>query len=206
MKRKSITIMLVLVMLASMLTGCTADIDGEYKGYSNGFNYNDHRLKSSVMCAARSEKTEFDVDDVTLDFYFGWWERQPSDPSYPGIKSLLGYALYFCNEQIETKTNINTEDYKNIPGHYFIKEIPTDEFNSDKYSISMKKSIGRVFKQSESFTVPKELFDQKRGTILFSFHTVILLLENSQFYNYREEYIRIEYEFIDDNTVRISKF
>lgn len=70
MKKKLVILVIAFIVLFST-GGCSADIDGRYKGFSNGFNYQLDR-RTIVMCAARSDKTEFNINEVTLDFYYGW--------------------------------------------------------------------------------------------------------------------------------------
>lgn len=185
------------------MSGCATDIDGRYKGLSIGFNYT-YYTHSSIMCAARSDKTEFDVNDVTLDFYFGWCQQPPGKPAYPDIYSAIVYAIYFGNNKSFNRSIQNIEDYKDILDHCFVKEISIEQFDSDEFAISMKKNTGKVFKQSEKYTIPKELFDQSTGYVYFWIRN-IWLKEDNQFLTQDGECVSIKYDFINDNIVRLSK-
>lgn len=198
MKKKLVILVLAFVVLFSM-SGCIVDIDGRYKGFSSGFNYQ-WSGDTPIVCAARSDKTNFDINEVTLDFYFGWIHEPYGPDNRP-----ITFALYVANGEAYQSTIRNIDDYKNLEGHVFLKEIATSEFASDEYYVSMTQSKGKVYKQSERYTISKALFSLKSGNFYFCGRMIGFSNEDNQFYTSTGEYIKIGYEYIDESTVRLSK-
>lgn len=54
------------MLCLTILTGCPSDPKAALE---IGFRYD--RRPGSLIAAVKSQKTEFDIDDVTLDFYYG---------------------------------------------------------------------------------------------------------------------------------------
>ena len=201
MVKKLVCLGMVLALLFSLI-GCTADIDGKYKGFSSGFNYTGAN-KSTMMCAVRSEKTKFAANDVILDFYFGWCQEPPSAPDNASQTIVV---LYFGNENANGTSVHNVDDYKNMPDHVFIKEIAFNQFISSDYEINMTKPKGKTFSQNERFTIPKELFAQNVGYLYFWIRVVYIQDGDSKFSTQEGGSASIKYEFANDNTVGLSKY
>lgn len=203
MRKKFYSLILAAVMLFGVfgLTACTADIDGKYDGFSIGFNYKGGKI-DTIMCAARSEKTVFDVNDVTLDFYFGWFEPLPVGYIDPDSYGIIRAALYFSNNFMWAGI---VEDYRNIENKYFIREILFGEFVSETFAVSMTKKSGKNFSHKESLTIPKELFGEKIGLVYFGIVELSFSESSNTYYGGVRGYVQIWYEYIDDNTVRLSK-
>ena len=95
-------LMVVILLLTSTLTLASCG----NKGLEAGFYYtsigNDDAPYPMFRCAYKSDKTEFDINDVTLTFYYGglyslYLQEERSSISYPG------YELYFSNDWTELK-------------------------------------------------------------------------------------------------------
>lgn len=89
----------------------------------------------SVFCAVKSDKTQFSLDDITLDFYFGGanlskYEDLDYEPTC--------VAVYFRNSRYidgESIQSMNIEDYKAIKDFHFVKEISFEQYNSGEYNV-----------------------------------------------------------------------
>lgn len=204
MKNKFAYLIAVLMAFVLILTGCSGDIDGKYKGFSSGFNFT-RSTHSTVMCAARSEKTEFDINNVMLDFYFGWYQEPPYLHSDSTKNSFM--VLYFCKAQSDLPMHkVGESDYRNIEDLYYLMDIPMQEYITDKYVININKSTGKVFSQSKNFTVPKDIFEPQKDRFWF-FISEGFYSENDNTYSVHiETYMSIKYEYIDDNMVRLMKY
>ena len=153
-------LMLVIFLLTSTLTLASCG----NRGLEAGFYYtsigNDDAPYPMFRCAYKSDKTEFDINDVSLMFYYGGLyslylqEEERSGISYPV------YELYFSN---------NWADLKKI----FIKQVE-DELISEKYRFTTKKFFCYnfcEFNYSVELTIPKELFENEEGVIWFSIYS-----------------------------------
>lgn len=106
-------------------------------------------------CAYKSNKTEFDMDDVTLFFFFGGYyksgvEYEIKHSSFPT------FELYFG------------DDY----GRKFLVKQIEENFVSQKYSCDVIYDQNHyiteiVFNHSEKITIPKEIFTEETGKIYF---------------------------------------
>ena len=99
-------------------------------------------------CAYRSEVNVFPVNDVTLDYSFGWLSN-----ASPPEESVVD--VYFIN--IETETCC------------YIKTIT--DYNTEKYTFLANRKDVIHFNHTEALTIPEELFVGKKGTIRLSLRT-----------------------------------
>ena len=152
-------LMVVILLLTSTLILASCG----NKGLEAGFYYtsigNDDAPYPMFRCAYKSDKTEFDINDVTLTFYYGglyslYLQEERSSISYPG------YELYFSNDWTELKKML-------------IKQVE-DELISEKYRFTTKKFFCYNFCEFNYFvelTIPKELFGNEEGVIWFSIYS-----------------------------------
>ncbi len=132
---------ILLVLLALCLTGC-----GE-EGLEYGFDV--RGLNDSRYAAYKSEKNTFDINDVTLDFYYG----SLTYSSFETVKKTISYPnfdIYF-----------NPEGGEKV----LIKQV-NEEFFSEKYRVTVDDARAK-YNHKEAFTIPKELFTGETGVIYF---------------------------------------
>ena len=135
-------VMLIILLLTSALSlGACGN-----KGLEAGFVWRNHPDSTSdYFCAYKSDKREFDINDVTLTFYYG---------GHYGIE-YPSFELYFENENNDIYLIKKVDDHN--PEDYLIDTDYKKLFAKDK----------RVFNHSEIITIPKELFINDNGYILF---------------------------------------
>ena len=195
---KSVKKQIGCILLATLFlcTGC-----GSGKGLKLGFRNRGHR--SEPICAVKSSKTTFDIDDVTLNFYFSVGDGfKLSDKNY----TFISIALYFCDSQFNAIPEYMEiiEDYRQLEEHYFIREIPADEYIAEDYDITIGRLLDDKFKHCETHTVPKEVMTDEKGS--FSFRVAIInYSQKDKGYCLTDNgYIEIDYEYIDERRVRLS--
>ena len=125
----------------------------ESQGLESGLGSNGSRPIVDNYCGYRSDKTEFDIDDVTLEFFFGY----PSYASQGDKREIYEDYFYICF--------INEADGSEI----IVKKVEETLF-SEKYEVIMDDDepykIER-YNHSEMLTIPKELFINDKGRIKF---------------------------------------
>ena len=138
-----------MVLLCFSMASCSNS-----KGINIGFNGKWIGTLPDVHFGIKSDKTEFDINNVTLDFSYG-------DGSVGEVGGYIGnyvegaeetedcpivcVAIYFYNSKYgNTLGEARFEDYKNIEGLYFVKEISLD----DTMKITMWKTIFSVVNTS----------------------------------------------------------
>ena len=129
----------------------------EENGLEDGFKPSNCAEAPSLYCAYKSDKTEFPIDDVTLDFYYGGYYYQGVEYELENTHDIPSFELYF------------QDDYG---GKFFIKRVE-ENFVSEKYSCDIVYDenwyVTEVkFNHSETITIPQEIFTEESGIIYFS--------------------------------------
>jgi len=172
----------------------------------------------AIKYKVKSNKNNFKVDNVTLDFYYGHLDafRGYNTKSNP---EFIGFALYFFDEEYLDKIKFYSylddknkepvyEDYRNIDGLNLVKELSYDEFNSGDYLLT-RKFLGYNLYHQEALTVPKEVFERKEGSFVFMITLVYYVEKDSDYdsgYSLTHDgAVYVDYEYINENTIRLSK-
>ena len=212
-KRKSVIVCFVALLLLPIvfLTGCSADIDGRHNGLSIGFNFIGPRY-SQIMYAVRSDRTEFEINNVTLDFYCGWFGELPF--FHTDIEDEASYTVgvaFYITKSVVGQSIDPQGDYRNVENQHFIKIISAEEFWSESFLANQTRRDGKVFNHSgESITIPKEAFSQQEGTLELYAQIVSFYLEDNLFHfdsslsgSWYTVYIR--YNRVNDNIIRLRR-
>jgi hypothetical protein len=208
MAKKILTLIFATVILFSS-AACATNIDKRYNGLSIGFSFTGPHY-SPIMYAVRSDEVEFNVDNVTLDFYYGWFGELP----YWHTDKTLGYdvcvAFYVTTREVGQWIDPQV-DYQNVENQYFITEVSAEEFWSESFIASQTKSKGKIFNHSgKSITIPKEAFSKQEG-ILELYAQIISYSYEDELFNFDSSYssswytIYIHYNYISDNTVKLYR-
>ncbi len=106
----------------------------------------------SHRSACRSTKTDFDINNVTLEFYYGTVIWAPVEFIRENSISIPAFELRFKNDDDDI---------------HIIKQV-NENFISEKYDCNYNTDTNRYdFNYSETLTIPKELFNKKNGYIEF---------------------------------------
>ena len=135
----------------------------ESQGGESRFDFSGGETPASgcSYAAYKIDKTEYDIDDVSLEFFYGiHYDQENIDP----VIALFGYYPWF-------EIGFSNDD-KDI---VWVRRVE-EEFVSEKYYCELKRSpdrrriIGIEYNHSEILTIPKELFTKESGCIIFSFN------------------------------------
>ena len=112
------------------------------------------------FCAYKSETNEFDIDNVTLEFYYGGLFSKDINHEHENASNCPEFDIYFTDAD-GTK--------------YFVKHVE-ENFVSEKYRCELTADENNcitsiTFNYSETITVPKELFDRQYGEIYFQIYS-----------------------------------
>ncbi|HHU80883.1 MAG: hypothetical protein ACOX5E_05810 [Bacilli bacterium] len=205
-KIKNLCIMLIVSFVLLSLSSCDlyhVEIDENYDGLSIGFTYEDEHKIFDITCAVRSNQTEFDIDNVTLDCYYGWYTHTPIHYYQDSNFEPVCVALYF----VYGYSNMLDEfhDYKNIDKMHFLKEISIEEFSTEAYNVKNSQKEGKTFEQHSALTIPKEIFVGSFGIISFVVVNIARNPQTNLFFVRGLGFRTIQYDFIDEETVRLYK-
>lgn len=170
---KKIVALIVILNIMFFLNGCSwiegINIQGELHG---GDPYYSGLELPAAFCSYRSEKRTFDIDDVTLTFYFGGHFNYSEDGyEHPLYDYPDGYDIFM----------------KNDSGKEIFIRHSTDNFVSEKYYARLiwdkekKEFIDIEYNYSENITIPKELFSNESGIIYFYLMGDNILYPNNQY-------------------------
>ena len=157
-----------------------------------------------IMEAVKSDRSDFNINDVTLDFYYGGEASEYSDDD---DRVSVGVALYFCNQEAYRAIEFDTlyDDYTNVEGLFFAGFISTEDFNSGEYSVDVSR-LGKVtFKHHEALTVPADVFIEDDDHFGFAALEIYSYKNQAGYYFNFCECLTIKYEFSDSQNVRLSK-
>lgn len=160
---------LILMMVVLLATGCEQnsplppeeDAGNPSVGLEDGFQSSNGCDDSPrYLCAYRSDKTEFNIDDVTLVFYYGGYYYNGVEYELENLYDFPYFDLYFSDGGGE---------------RYFVKRVE-ENFVSEKYNIHFTYDenwnvVERTFNHSEVITIPKEIFKDESGRIYFAVYS-----------------------------------
>ena len=124
-------VLLILMIFSLFVTGCGQNIDTNPDNdggdpntnvvtvLENGFKLSNDADETPIFyCAYRSDKTEFNINDVTLDFYYGGYYYQGAEYELENAHDFPSFELYFTD---------------NEGNKFFVKRVE-ENFVSDKYT------------------------------------------------------------------------
>ncbi|NCA66464.1 MAG: hypothetical protein EOM87_00205 [Clostridia bacterium] len=208
-------ILIILFCLILILGGCSNK--GEFK---TNFCYptTDNHTKASnneIVCDVVSNKSQFDINQVTMDFYFGYI----TDYSYGFCEE--GYPTYFfqCialyfqrivpNQEAFFSGNLIFDDYQSMENTYFIKELSYNDFYLEQYGVTKTKKLYKrklTYTHNESITVPKEMFTGENGKFAVVVRAVYRNELTGQYALSNAGLVKLHYKVLDENTVKLALF
>lgn len=154
-----------------------------------GFQYAGNGIIPKESCAYKSETNTFDIDNVTLTFYFGGVFAPNISEELISGSNIPEFDLYFANAQQEPIYTIR---------HSF------DNFVSEEYRLTWEliessNFVKMQFNHSEKVTIPREIISESHGIIRFCVGGINVNESIPQYKTITSAYIN--YEIIDDKVV-----
>ncbi len=139
--KRIISAALAVLMLAMSALLCGCDLFEQ--GLEDGFRITGLRdMPPELKIAYKSDTKEFDINDVTLSVYYG------------------------CVSNFELENETVVILFQNDAGKQIIvKELSIEEIYEEKYKVDWWGSMSFSFQHSESLTIPRELFSEKKGYV-----------------------------------------
>ena len=133
-------------------------------------------LLPSVAIGIRSDKNEFNIDDVTLDFSFGDDNEDIIDYiQIGGISAekcpVVCIALYFYNAKYIDYISTRFANYKEIEGWHFVKEITPEDYE-ENYKVQYNYWGRTKYDHTEALTIPKETLELTTGYVCFGVYAI----------------------------------
>ena len=125
-------------------------------GIESGFQYSKSGPLPSEFCAYKSDTNEFDMDSVSLTFFYGGVFSSDINQELEYGRNIPEFDVYFGNANNEP-IYVIAHSNENFISEKYRCDIITDESQSVKIS----------FSYSEKITIPKSLFSEEQGVIRF---------------------------------------
>lgn len=122
-----------------------------------GFKYGDGDEISSDSCAYRSESNTFDIENVTLTFYFGGAFSPDINLELESGRNIPTFDIYFGDSNHEPIYTIRHSTDNYVSEEYRVSWIFDENYNITEF----------VYNHSESITIPQDLFSEDQGVIRF---------------------------------------
>ena len=207
--KKLIALVLVITTLVLTLTGCfwrEDDTSEEYCWGDEGLGFPEYQ---DLNAKVTSDRLEFDINDVTLDFYYCFYclddetiEEVKSDYHYGS--SEVTYAIYLSNTSylLFEEENNHIIDYENNVNAQLIKYIDHEELFDTNYGYTVHGINVIEYNYVEKLTIPAEYFDPSYDIVFIHVIRFSHDIENDTLYRQSESTrIMIEFCLLDDNTV-----
>ena len=122
------------------------------------------RIPSTI---SKMGQNSLSIDQADIEVSFGLFPRNADiDTVYQTekIDEVLCFALYYCTPDDDSllalyNHEIEIENYQNIAGHYFIKEIDYTEALHGKYKMWYDLRGFSHFQHSETITIPRSVLE-----------------------------------------------
>lgn len=201
------SILSICFLLACLLTlySCSAP-----QGLEIGYNGIWIGELPEVHFGIKSDKTEFNVDDVTLDFSYGNGSNTDVGGYVGGDGEdcpIVCIALYFYNAKyLDTAARFGEarfDDYKEIQDFYFVKEISLADYN-ESYDVD-NSVLGRRYEHTDALTIPKEALELSSGYVCLGVLQIAYIPSINKYRIVGGSEAALKYEMLDEHTVRLSE-
>lgn len=159
-------VLLILIIVSLFVTGCEQlgikipgrDKDTVSSGVESGFKPSSSDEMNPFHCAYKSDKTEFDINDVTLDFYYGVSYYESAEYFRENIWDIPYFEVSFT-----------TDDNKKFVVKRVEENLVSEKYRCEYIRDENLKIIEIKYNYCETLTIPAEIFTEESGVIYFGF-------------------------------------
>ena len=159
-----------------------------------------------IAIGIRSDKNAFDIDNVTLDFSFGNESDVTGGVHFDGEDCpIVCVAVYFYNAKYMNSASgyAQLEDYKEIKGWHFVKEIIPEDFE-ENYKVQFNYWGRTKYDHTETLTIPKETFELTTGYVCLGVHLIAYIPSKNSYFVALGEHKGVKYENFENGKVKIT--
>ena len=156
-------LLLILIALCLCLSGCGQNTDTppvndepENETLEGGFTQGFAWWESSCRCAYRSDSRVFDINDVTLEFFYGIDYTGDLEWYLENSQNYPWFELYFIDADGNKLLVKRVEE-----------NLVSEKYQCTTYPRTDKPFLGVDFNYSETLTIPREIFNKESGVVTF---------------------------------------
>lgn len=171
-------VVLILLIASISFTGCiftntSTELESGFEFSGNGYA-NDEM--NPFFCGYKTDKTEFDIDDVRIDLYYG--VDCCNDSGYLFMRKRIPdfdiYVSYYDEENNEEY--VNKHLIRHVEEEYVSRKYDCDVVVNKKFLFMYTTKI--IYNHHETIQIPKEVFLTEIGRIsILIYHTDIIKKE-----------------------------
>lgn len=167
------TFVLLCLLFEGALISCTKQqsSSSDDKSIKSGFQYSNGAPLPSDFCAYSSDTNKFDIDNVSLTFFYGGWFSPDINFELENGINIPEFDVYFGDSDHEP---IYTIAHKN------------ENYVSEKYRCRITSDESHLviinFNYSEKITIPRSLFSEDQGVIRFCISGTDVNAENPKYH------------------------
>lgn len=213
---KRVSKVIVLCILTVLLLCSCGDMGFRSSFLAPNTNQTGRFSDGGLICDIIAEKTQYNIDEVYLDYYYGHItgiDNFIEAREESGLYTFVSVALYFQEYSPQEKyifsaSAQSVEDYKNIEGAYFLKEFSYLEFYSENYQVKRRKNIETfnnvlTYSHNERIKVPPQIFNGGKQGFVFFLCGVYLVKETGEYSFGAIGALETYFEKIETNTVKL---
>lgn len=171
-------VLLILITFSIFVTGCEQlgiNLPGKNKdtvssGVESGFKPSSSDETSIFSCAYKSDKTEFDINDVTLDFYYGVHYYESAEYFRENICDIPYFEVVFT-----------TDDHDKFVVKRVEENLISEKYRCEYIRDENLQLIEIKYNYWETLTIPAEIFTEESGVIYFGFRGDDIRVQNPEF-------------------------
>ena len=187
-------LLLILIFIVTCMTSCSSGYKVE-----KGMRYS--TLLPSMCVGIQTNKTEYEIDNFVLDFYYGWEKGFMNDP-------MVGYeivgALIYVSEGFNILEYKEYDDYNDIDEKFNIIKVVTEDLNNEKYFVEFDRLGKATYKHQEKLLIPNEIMTKNKGSLKINITSILRNIETWKYIFNGGSYIIIEYEILENGNVNIA--
>ena len=204
-----VLILLLISLLCACMTGCRVQQKYEYGSFSWTARYD------YIMMGIKADTNTFPMDSVCFDLYFGLFPTEEKNPKAAYAKSHIEngdgdifFAIYLYAGHKEADSEKAYDDYRQLEGYHFLREISEEDAFSEEYSFSMEWLAGITYQHNEPIHIPSDTFSQGMMTEeKGQFKIVIIswqpLKESGTYYYASSKTLNVLYSVLGNNEIRL---
>lgn len=171
-------VLLILITFSIFVTGCEQlgikipgrDKDTVSSGVESGFKPSSSDEMNPFHCAYKSDKMEFDINDVTLDFYYGVHYYESAEYFRENICDIPYFEVVFT-----------TDDHDKFVVKRVEENLISEKYRCEYIRDENLQLIEIKYNYWETLTIPAEIFTEESGVIYFGFRGDDIRVQNPEF-------------------------
>lgn len=200
-------VVLLLLIAVQMVSGCDQET-----GYQCG-DWTYTLTPLTIMMGIKSDTNTFTRNTVILDLYYGVYDilyhkEYKLDPKTgylrEGCEDVF-FSLYISSKKdpYQLYNDMRIQNHTEIEGYQHLFDLTSEDAFSEQYGFSMDYS-GISYRHSEELFIPEDFFSDVSGTVIVQLVAFAIPVEGNDYCITHTDSIVLDYQIVDNNSIKIS--